>query len=100
MSPRNVRGGVFATTRAGMLKRVTVVAVAALGVAACGSGEDFSSKAEIVRTHTHLRAERRSVRPRCSQLIRLHWPEKLPPHYGRCVPCLLRRVGIPGCGNE
>jgi ABC-type transport system substrate-binding protein len=37
MSPRNVRGGVFATTRAGMLKRVTVVAVAALGVAACGS---------------------------------------------------------------
>jgi peptide/nickel transport system substrate-binding protein len=37
MSPGSVRGGVFGTTRSGIVKRVSVVAFAALGVAACGS---------------------------------------------------------------
>jgi len=37
MSPGISRGGVFGTTRRGVVKRISVVAFAALGVAACGS---------------------------------------------------------------
>ena len=37
MSRGSSRGGVFATTRGGLVKRVSVVAFAAVGVVACGS---------------------------------------------------------------